>query len=383
MSRDGDRYDVDLVPQLLGYAVAAGRAYNAGFPLVVLARDFVELGVPELAVEVALDAERERTEQPAAFWFAELACLHGMVGRRDDVERLVSKAEAVLGEDMRPCATLAVAFESLGDLARADEYLARVRAPDRDSALAEMVEISVSNARFERAEQLVDRPELRASWFRPRLAELRLAIARGHMRIDDRAAAMRWLDRAAELLGPPKDYQPNVEIAVAAAELGDAPRALLLARAVDRATLNRRDPYSSAQSLGLARAFSAAGDRKKVDRILDGYVAFYGQNTALGFAEAALACGQLGRERGVAKLLREAEARLATSNTLDTSRSALARAYAANGQLAPAIIHATAITDSQSRAATLVHLARLARARSVEMTPELTAAMQTLGATAG
>ena len=101
----------DVVPGLLASAAAAERAYNAGFPLVVLARDFVELGVPELAVQVALDAERERTEQPAAFWFAELACLHGMVGRRDDVERLVSKAEAVLGEDMRPCATLAISVQ--------------------------------------------------------------------------------------------------------------------------------------------------------------------------------------------------------------------------------------------------------------------------------
>jgi hypothetical protein len=359
------------------------RTSVSGFSVLELAREFVAFDQSALAAKVALQAERERTEKLAAFWFSELARVYGMLGRRADVDRLVAMCEAALADDMRPCASVAVAFEWLGDKARADEYLARLRAPDRDSALEEVVEISVRGGRFDRAEQLVERPELRATWFRPRLADLRLAIARGYAGTGARAAALRWLDRAAELLAPPQEYQPNVNIAVAAADLGETARALELARAVDRATFDSHEPYASVESLSLARAFAAAGDQKKVDKILNGYVAFFGRNTAFGASTAALACARFGRTRGVTKLLREAEARLADSNTLDASRSELACAYAANGQIVPAIVHVAALTSPDARANTLVGIAKLVRGRRFEVTPELTTAMQTLGATAG
>jgi hypothetical protein len=359
------------------------RTSVSGFSVLELAREFVAFDQSALAAKVALQAERERTEKLAAFWFSELARVYGMLGRRADVDRLVAMCEAALADDMRPCASVAVAFEWLGDKARADEYLARLRAPDRDSALEEVVEISVRGGRFDRAEQLVERPELRATWFRPRLADLRLAIARGYAGTGDRAAALRWLDRAAELLAPPQEYQPNVNIAVAAADLGETARALELARAVDRATFDSHEPYASVESLSLARAFAAAGDQKKVDKILNGYVAFFGRNTAFGASTAALACARFGRTRGVTKLLREAEARLADSSTLDASRSELACAYAANGQIVPAIVHVAALTSPDARANTLVGIAKLVRGRRFEVTPELTTAMQTLGATAG
>jgi hypothetical protein len=150
---------------------------------------------------------------------------------------------------------------------------------------------------------------------------------------------------------------------------------------VERATLDRSDPYSSTESLDLASAFAAAGDQKKVDKIVSGYVAFFGKNTTLGFSRAALACARFGRVRGVAKLLYEAEARLADSNTPDASRSVLARAYAANGQVVPAITHAAAIAAPDNRASTLVSIATFARGSRVEETPDLTAALQSLGAT--
>lgn len=373
--------DMDVVPQLLAAAATAERAYNAGFPLVVFARDFVELGVPELAIQIALEAERAPAPQQAEFWYAELARLHGMAGRRDDVERLAAKVEAALG-NVHACGTVAVAFEWLGETSRADEYMARVRAPDRALSLAMMIRISARAARLERAEALVTRPELRHTGFRADLAELRLEIVRAYARAGDAIAAKRWLDHAAELLGPPKEYQPNLEIAIAAAELGEIPRALELARAVDVATRDRNHPYSSPESLDLARAFEAAGDTKMVDKILNGYVTFTGRGTTFDLSGAALVRRRFGQTQGVVKLLREAESRLGQADAPDDARSTLARAYAANGQIVRAIEHAAAIEEPDSRAQTLVGIASLVRGRRFEETPALVDALARLGESA-
>lgn len=371
--------DVDVVPQLLAAAADDIRTTSSGFEVVALAREFVALGHPVLAAEVALGAERERTEKPAAFWFSELARVHGIAGRREDVERLAAKCEAAVADDMRAYASVAVAFEWLGDTARADDYLARVRPAGRDTALEEIIEISARDVRLDRAEALVERPELGARSFRVRLANLRLAIARGHFRAGDRDAALRWLDRASELLAPPKEYQPNLDIAIAAAALGETARALDLARAVDRATLDRRSPYSAPESRMLARAFAAAGDHKKVEQILNAYVAATARNTAYSASIAALACGEFGQTRGVAKLLRHAETLLANSNTLEEARAQLASAYAANGEIVRAIEHAAAIEEPHSRAQTLVGIASLVRGRRFEETPALADALARLG----
>lgn len=371
--------DLDLVPELLERAAAAERANDPTGWLLLRARDFAELGALELTARIAIEAER--TQPPAGrapYHLSEVARLHAMIGRREDAERLAAATEAAMAGETQPYASLAVAFEYLGDAARADAYIERLPVAERVYALPDMVNVSARAHRLERAEQLVERPELRAESFRHDLARLRLTVARGHETAGDHPAALRWLDRAAELLGPPKDYYPNVEIATLAAELGNAPRALEIARAVDRATRDPREPYASPGSLDLAAAFAAAGDQKKVDKILKGYVTFVASGTAYGFARAALACARFGRTRGVAKLLRDAEKALPETNILDVSRGALATAYATKDQFVPALVHTAAIVDLHERATTLLSLARLVQGRHVEATPELTAALASL-----
>src|SRR4051794_25308971 len=70
-----------IVAEILSAAARAEREYDPGFSMITLARDVVELGEPELGLQIANDANPE----PGGAWFAYLATLHAMVGRADDV----------------------------------------------------------------------------------------------------------------------------------------------------------------------------------------------------------------------------------------------------------------------------------------------------------
>ena len=357
--------DIDPVPGLLAAAAAAERAYNPGFPLIVLAKNFVELCAPELVLEIALSAERERTEHPAAYWFAELAQLHAMLGRREDTERLATKADAAAGKEVGPASTLALAFEHVRDEARADAYLARLKPLDRNLTIVQIAPVLIADGRIARAETLAEPI---------RNPELRLTIARGHAAAGDAVAAKRWLDLAAQLAGASK-----VDVARVAGELGDTERARELATAVDRATYDAKHPYSKGDSIDLARAFLAAGDRSKAGQILDAYAEFY-NGTASGYARVATAYAELGFAQGIAerrteggpakrryvpleKIVERAEAAFLKEGTKDALGS-LATARAQLGDIARATEHANAIPSPDSRARVLVTIAQIVRARA-------------------
>jgi hypothetical protein len=359
----------DPVPALLADAAAAMRAYNAGFPLVVLAKNFVGLGAPELALEIAVTAERERADQPAEDWFAELAQLHALLGRRDDTERLAAKAEAASGKDGGPWETLALAFELVRDEARADAYLARLKPLDRNLTIVRMAPVLMSDGRIARAEKLAEKI---------RNPDLRVTMARGYAALGDAAAAKRWLDLALQLILRPQDSLPNLKIARLAGELGETDRAKEIATAYHRANFQAKDSYSKPQSVELAQAFAAAGDRAKAGQILDGYAEFY-CGTARGYASVAKAYAELGFAQGLAErrtdddrpkrryvplttIVERAEAAFAKDGTKD-AHSSLAIAYAWIDNIARANEHANAIPDLETRANVLVTVARIVRTR--------------------
>jgi tetratricopeptide (TPR) repeat protein len=202
----------------------------------------------------------------------------------------------------------------------------------------------------------------------PTLATLRLRIARAHASAGDHGAAHHWLDRASELATKPTYFQPNLAIALAAAELGETDRAGRLADAVDRATWERSAPYGAPEHIDLARVYAALGRHDRVDEILAGYAAVHAQNIAVGFASAARAYAELGRADEARKLATRAEGKLRGRDTL--GRGVLARAYLALGEFARAIEHARKISD-YTRIDVLVDIARAARVHSVEVTPQL------------
>jgi tetratricopeptide (TPR) repeat protein len=360
----------DPGPALLASAAEAMRAYNAGFPLVRLAQSFVELGAREQALEIAVTAERERTEQPAEYWFALLAELHAMLGRRDDTERLAAKAEAATGKEGNSWSTLAQAFELVRDEARADAYLARLMPLDRNLTIVRMAPALMADGRTARAEKLAEE--------KIRNPDLRLTMARGYAALGDAAAAKRWLDLALQLVRRPDDSMPNLAVARVAGELGETDRAREIATAYDRATYDPESPYHS-HSIELAHAYAAAGDRAKAGQILDGHAEF-SCGTDFGYARVAQAYAELGFARGLAerrtgedrprrryvpleKILERAEAAFAKSGTKD-AHSSLAVAYAWIGNIARASEHANAIPNLDSRANVLVTVARIVRTRS-------------------
>jgi tetratricopeptide (TPR) repeat protein len=207
------------------------------------------------------------------------------------------------------------------------------------------------------------------------LARLRIRLARARAAAGDASGARAWLDRAAELAGNPTYFQPNVSIALAAAELGDADRALALADAVDRATYEHAAPYGAPEHVELARVYAALGRHAKVDQILAGFAAVHAKNTASGFATTARAYAVLGRMEGARKLATRAEGKLGRRDSL--GHLVLTRTYLLLGDFARAIDHARKITD-YIRVDALVEIARAAYGRSIEETPEIAAELAKL-----
>lgn len=112
-----------------------------------------------------------------------------------------------------------------------------------------------------------------------------------------------------------------------------------------------------------------------MDEILAGYAAVHANASARGFARAAQAYAELGRVQPVRKLLPEAESRLKKGDS--DGHLALAVAYAAAGQFAPAIEHAIDVRD-EWRVDGFLRVARAANGRDVESTPELAEALSRL-----
>jgi tetratricopeptide (TPR) repeat protein len=352
-------------------AVAAQRAHDAGFPLVALAQTIATLGNRELALSVAMESERGPVDPPPADWFAMLAVVHAILGSRRDVDRLATRAEQQDPVGSGGQSSLVLAYEHLADAEHADAALLRVPCAHRALNAAEAADIALDAGRVTRAEAL-ERMILDDDLT---LARLRIRLAHARAAAGDASGARAWLDRAAELAGNPAYFQPNVSIALAAAELGDADRALALADAVDRATYEHAAPYGAPEHVELARVYAALGRHAKVDQILAGFAAVHAKNTASGFATTARAYAVLGRMEGARKLATRAEGKLGRRDSL--GHLVLTRTYLLLGDFARATDHARKITD-YIRVDALVEIARAAYGRSIEETPEIAAELAKL-----
>jgi hypothetical protein len=144
------------------------------------------------------------------------------------------------------------------------------------------------------------------------------------------------------------------------------------------------------ESTDLARAFAAVGNRAKAGKILDGYAVIHG-GTVNGIARVVAKYAELGFDRGLVKgltrrlplekLVALAEARLDPADRLrhlDFGPLAIARACV--GSIAPAIEHALAITDLDSRASILAAVAETVRGRRFDATSDVTVAIARLKA---
>jgi tetratricopeptide (TPR) repeat protein len=300
-----------------------------------------------------------------------LAFVYALLGRREDTLRLADRAEHEDADGFGGRSTLAPAFEYIDLPERADACLSRLPGLQRDFCSVRVADIAIDAGRLARGEVLAAVIGGECST----LVNLRLHLARAYARHGDPARAHVWLDRAFDLMSKPKYFQPNLMVALAAADLGETERAAKVADAVDRATYEKSAPYGAPEHIDLAHVYAAVGQQQKVEQILAGFASIHARNIASGFASAARAYAELGRMEEARKLATRAEGKLGRRDSL--GHLVLARTYLLLGDFARAIDHARKITDYM-RVDALVEIARAAHGRSIEETPEIAAELAKL-----
>jgi tetratricopeptide (TPR) repeat protein len=355
----------DLAFHCLRSAIAWQCTADRGYPLVTVATRVAELGEADLAL-AALNSAEPGAATPAE-WFALTAIVHAILGRRDEVLRLASRVEHEDPASVVGRGSLAFAFEYIDEPGRADALLALLAPSGNAYEIVHVAQIALAAGRVARAEGLASRVSPEEC---PRLVEVRLQLARTHASAGDAVAAHAWLDRAAKMVRPPKYFQPNLAIALTAVTLGEVARARALADAVDLATQTRIARYGDSEHIELAEVYAALGEQTKVDEILAGFARVHATATARGFASTARAYARLGRIEEARTFANKAEAKRGKRD--DSVRLVLMRAYIELGDFLRAVHHARHITD-EMHAEALLEIARIAKSRSVEMTPELEA----------
>lgn len=336
--------------------LAAARARHASEPtfgMLYLAAEAAELGERDAAREIV----KRATAKDEAAWFALLATVYAKLG--EDIGPLAAKA--LKSPSSWVHSELATAYEWLGDHVRADEQIALVKKAQRFATIAAVARIALAAGDRERAATLAQQPWARKS-DPGSYAALHIELALAHATAGDAKTARRLLDEA-ERLDPDASIPDRAK---AWAALGDKARARDIAARVDKGR------YKEIASLELARAYEAAGDTAKVDAILAAYAG------AADDAEGALTYLQFGRELGVRKRLKAAEAKLATTSNPDSLRSSLASAFVLDKQFVTAIDHIAAIEDPELRVQRLLEVARGLRDAKVASSPELEAAIARL-----
>jgi hypothetical protein len=352
-----------LVADVLLAAARAQHAAEPTFGMLYLAVEAAELGEPDTALEIV----KQATAKDDGSWFALLATVHARIGR--DIDQLATKA--LKDPSSWVHGTLASAYERIGEPGRADKQIALVKKAQRFGTIAAVARIALAAGNLERAAKLAEQPWARKS-APSKLAALEIDLARAYATVGDTKTARRLLEDAEKL-----DREGSiVERAQAWAALGETTVARDVAARADTGR------YREIENLTAATAYAAAGDTAKVDTILAAYAASAAdRKTAAGYAEAALTYLRFGRELGVTKHLKAAEAALAATTDpvlLDAGHNSLAIAYVLDKQFVKAIDHIAALGDPELRAERLRELARALRDAKVEATPELEAALRAL-----
>lgn len=337
-----------------------------------------ELGRSGLAVRLANELERDVLEREFADAHPSrandalviVAQIHAGAGDPKPVERIRASVEAhwkkhALSEPQRDLdrASLAVAYELLGDQRTADELVA-ANAKPRPAVLA------IAAARrgdLQRADQLVARD----AWRDELIAVARAAIAAG-----DKALAKRMLDAAEKRLEAQDhvscvgDDWTLISLVTARVDAGDTPSALALLRATaDRVRSSPDTP--ACLLLGLATAFSRAGDASAAGEM---WTLF---DSAGGDVYVAQASAEHGRPGASARVI-AAERQLRRARHLDhelarRSWELVALSHAALGDLVAAVD--AAARAKQHASLVLIEVARRAHARGQPSEKKLDAAL--------
>jgi hypothetical protein len=361
-----------LVAEALQAAARAQRRAEPTFGMLYLAKQAAELGEAATALEIANAAT------PAAGnaeWFGIAATVHAMLGRASDVEQLAVKAlkaptSAIHGR-------LAEAYTRLGDVAHADDHVARVEGAQRFLIIAATARVAIATGQLEFAVKLAQQPGFReadATTLAALEIDLGLALAdKGEL-----VTARRFAENA-ERAGSASDL---VKHATVWAKLGDSQRAREIAADADTGE------YTDIEALDVARAYAAAGDVAKVDEILWAYATSEDTSDSVsGYASAARAYLEFGRELKVKKRLKAAEAALAkiAANPAlahfaesDDHASTLAIAFSLDRQFAKAARYIATIRNPDTRVQRLLDLAVGMRDAKVADNPELLSAIQNL-----
>jgi hypothetical protein len=368
-----------LVREILAAAAEAQRLDDPGTSMVGLSWEIAELGAHDLALEILARVEREQTERKEPSWYAYVARGYAAIDRREDVARLAGLAAGAPPSDHNTHQSLAAAWGRLDDDAAADAQVAMLDSGRRADAASFVALIAARRGRLDRAAAvgltLGKGPVVLA-------VPVALELARGFAKSGDLARSNEWLDRAIARGGKVAKGAPysSLPVARAAAELGRPDQARTIADAVDRATRDKKYPYSDPESPELGEVYALLGDRAKVAAILDGFTQFHATSSASGFASTARAHARLDDVEGARLLLAEAETRLvhreqASGTPDDIGRASITGAQLALGDIADALRTCAGIGDPAQRSLSLLAIAREARRPGTTDTDAVKAAL--------